>query len=73
MICWNCCVQRKIKMKWIHEEIVIGETISHECCCSECGYVTMRYSHLIYDLRAGVPYSAPKYNYCPNCGEEVEV
>ncbi len=60
-------------MKWIHKENIIGETVSHECCCSNCGYVAIRYSHLIYDLRAGKPYSAPKYNYCPNCGEGVEV
>ena len=59
-------------MKWIHEEVIIGETISHECCCSNCGYVAIRYSHLIYDLRAGVPYRGPDYNYCPNCGEAVE-
>ena len=59
-------------MKWIHEEVVIGEAISHECCCSECGYIAIRYSHLIYDLRAGVPYKGPDYNYCPNCGEEVK-
>lgn len=59
-------------MKWIHNEVVIGNTVGHECCCSSCGYAAMRYSHLIYDLRAGVPYAAPDYNYCPNCGEEVE-
>ena len=59
-------------MKWIHDKVIIGETISHECCCSNCGYVVMRYSHLIYDLRAGVPYDGPDYNYCPNCGEGVE-
>ena len=58
-------------MKWIHKEKNYGEIISHECCCSNCGYVVMRYSHLIYDLRASVPYDAPDYNYCPNCGEEV--
>lgn len=58
-------------MEWIHKEIIIGNTVSHECCCSNCGYAAIRYSHLIYDLRAGVPYEAPDYNYCPNCGEEV--
>lgn len=57
---------------WIHKAINYGETISHECCCSNCGYVVMRYSHLIYDLRAGAPYEGPEYNYCPNCGEGVE-
>ena len=56
---------------WVHKEVTIGETVSHECCCSNCGYVVMRYSHLIYDLRAGVPYKGPDYNYCPNCGEGV--
>lgn len=60
-------------MRWIHNEAIIGETISHECCCSNCGYVSIRYSHLIYDLRAGVPYDGPDCNYCPNCGEEVEI
>ena len=59
-------------MKWIHKSTQYGETVSHECCCSNCGYAAIRYSHLIYDLRAGAPYSAPKYNYCPNCGEGVE-
>lgn len=59
-------------MKWLHNKIKYGEVISHECCCSNCGYVAMRYSHLIYDLRAGAPYEAPNYNYCPNCGEELE-
>ena len=59
-------------MKWVHKENIMGEVASHECCCSNCGYVTMRYSHLIYDLRAGKPYEAPGYNYCPNCGEGVE-
>jgi hypothetical protein len=59
-------------MEWIHKEIIIGETACHECCCSNCGYAVMRYSHLIYDLRAGRPYVGPEYNYCPNCGERVE-
>ena len=59
-------------MKWIHKEINYGEVVSHKCSCSNCGYAAMTYSHLIYDLRAGVLYEAPDYNYCPNCGEEVE-
>ena len=58
-------------MKWIQNDVIIGETISHECCCSNCGYVAIRYSHLIYDLRAGVPYDGPDYNYCPNCGADM--
>ena len=59
-------------MRWIHKKVKYGETVSHECCCSNCEYAAIRYSHLIYDLRAGVPYDEPDYNYCPNCGEEVE-
>lgn len=58
---------------WAHRDFDYGGMIiSHECYCSNCGYIAMRYSHLIYDLRAGRPYEAPKYNYCPNCGEEVK-
>jgi hypothetical protein len=58
---------------WVHREVdYFGEVASHECYCSNCGYAAMRYSHLIYDLRAGKPYDAPKYNYCPNCGKRME-
>jgi ribosomal protein S27AE len=56
----------------MHKDVYYGGiVISNEYYCSNCGYVAMRYSHLIYDLRAR-PYEAPQYNYCPNCGESME-
>ena len=48
------------------------ENISHEWRCSNCGYVAMRYSHMIYNFRGDKPFSKPNYNYCPNCGENME-
>lgn len=62
-----------IKAYWVCSDISYSEDIvSHECYCSNCGYVAMRYSHMIQDFRAGKPYSMMKYNYCPNCGKEME-
>jgi ribosomal protein L32 len=58
---------------WVHKDFNYGgAVISHECHCSNCGYVAMRYSHMIYDFRAGKPFSMPNYNYCPNCGKNME-
>lgn len=58
---------------WIHRDInYFGQVISHECSCSNCGYVAMRYSHLIQDIRAGTPYDIPGYKHCPNCAAKME-
>lgn len=59
--------------QWIHKDVdYFGEIISHECYCSHCGYVAMRYSHMIHDIRSGSPYSMPNYKCCPNCGKRME-
>lgn len=61
------------KAYWGHRDIVYAESVvSHECYCSHCDYVVMRYSHMIQDFRAGRPYAMIEYNYCPNCGKEME-
>jgi hypothetical protein len=58
---------------WLHRDVYYGGmVISHECYCSNCGYVAMRYSHMIYDFRAGKPYAVPTYKCCPNCGNKME-
>ena len=55
---------------WIQKNTIYGEQIiSHEYTCSNCGYVAMRYSHMIFDFRAGREFSAPNYKFCPNCGK----
>ena len=57
---------------WVRKDVNYGGTvISHECYCSNCGYVVMRYSHMIYEFRNGKPFCLPNYNYCPNCGESM--
>ena len=48
------------------------EDISHEYHCSNCGYVAMRYSHMIYKFKGEKPFSKPNYNYCPKCGKNME-
>jgi rubredoxin len=63
----------EISARWMHEDVnYFGAVISHECYCSNCGYVAMRYSHMIQDIRAGRPYESPKYKYCPDCGTKME-
>lgn len=63
----------EIKAYWVHKDVdYFGEVISHECTCSNCGYVAMRYSHMIKDFRAGSPYISPAYKYCPNCSAKME-
>ena len=58
---------------WLRKDVnYAGIVISHECYCSNCGYIAMSYSHMIQDFRAGRPFVAPKYNYCPNCGKYME-
>ena len=58
---------------WVHKDInYFGEIVSHECACSSCGYVAMRYSHMIQDFRAGKPFAMPNYKYCPNCAAKME-
>ena len=58
---------------WMHKDISYGnEIVNHEYTCSNCGYVAMRYSHMIQDFRAGREFSAPDYKFCPNCGKEME-
>ena len=63
-----------ISAHWVHKDVeYFGQIISHECSCSNCEYVAMRYSHMIHDIRAGMPYSMPNYKYCPNCMAKMEV
>lgn len=58
---------------WMHRDVdYFGEIVNHECYCSNCEYVAMRYSHMIKDIRSGNPYAMPHYKYCPNCGENME-
>lgn len=59
---------------WMRRDVdYFGYVSSHECYCSNCGYVAMRYSHMIQDIRAGSPYSMPNYKYCPDCGATMEI
>lgn len=63
----------QIKAHWVCEDVIYGnQVISHKCYCSNCGYVAMSYSHMIKDFRAGRPFDVPNYNYCPNCGKNME-
>ena len=63
----------EISTHWMHRDIeYFGQVISHECYCSNCGYVAMRYSHRIHDIRAGKPYEIPSYKHCPNCSAKME-
>lgn len=58
---------------WAHrEENYAGIVVSHECYCSNCEYIAMRYSHMIRDFRSGMPFAMPDYKYCPNCGKRME-
>jgi len=62
-----------ISAHWVHRDVdYFGEVMSHEYYCSNCGYVAMRYSHMIHDFRCGNPYSMPHYKYCPECGATME-